>query len=65
LLTTDVIILTPNSNIFSVVGFQPSTGGIVTLSSYPTTNTINVVAENNTSSTFALGSPTVNYRVIR
>jgi hypothetical protein len=65
LVSTDTILITSNTNIFGVTGFLPTANGILTLSTYPTTNTINVVAENNTSGSITISGPTVNYRVVR
>lgn len=65
LAATDTVMCTPNVNIFGVTGFVPATTGILTLSCAPSTNTITVYAENNTSGNLTLGSIGINYRVVR
>lgn len=65
LASTDVIQLTSNVNIFGVTGYAPSASGILTISDFPTTNTINVVVVNNTAGTITPGALTLNYRVTR
>lgn len=65
LASTDTIQLSSNVNIFGVTGYVPSTSGILTISGFPTTNTINVVVVNNTAGTVTPGALTLNYRVTR
>ena len=67
LTSANVVIATFNGNIFTVGGFIPSTNGVLSVSIVPSTNTITVNAENNTTSIQTIGSSpaaVLNYLVI-
>lgn len=65
LATTDAITNTANAEIFTLTGFTPSANGILTISCWPTANTVNCEEENNTAGTITPAAVTVNYRVVR
>jgi hypothetical protein len=65
LASTDIITLTSNVELFGVTGYVPSASGMLTISGWPTTNTINVDVANNTASSVTPGALTLNYRVTR
>jgi hypothetical protein len=65
LLSTDIVTVTPNSELMSITGYIPSTNGMLTISLWPTANTINVDVANNTSASVTPGAVTLNYEVIR
>jgi len=66
LATTDTVITTFNTNIFTITGYSPSTSGTLTCAVQPTANTVGVNCENNTPSPLTIGSGAVlNYRVVR
>jgi hypothetical protein len=66
LLTTDNIVLDFNSTPLSITGYEPSSSGtILTIYRWPTTNTINVAVGNSTSGSVTPGAATVNYHVYR
>jgi hypothetical protein len=61
LTTSDTISCTPTVNILTVTGFTPSTNGILTIGSpWPTSNTINIMYENNTANPIVPGAVTLN-----
>ena len=63
--STDNVMVDFNGDPTGVVGFQPSTSGMLTLIKYPTSNTVNVKVCNNTAGSITTGSVTVNVRVVR
>lgn len=62
---TDTIQITYASDPSGVTGYAPSATGMLTLVSYPTTNTINIYQYNNTGGSITPGAMTVNYKVTR
>lgn len=65
LVTTDTIVLTPNVEAFGITGFVPSANGILTVSCWPTANTVNCEEANNTAGSITPSAITLNYRVVR
>lgn len=65
LLTTDVVMCSFNGIVTAVTGYIPSTNGMLSVYVYPTANTINITAINNTSSSITPGPVTVNCRAER
>lgn len=65
LLSTDNIQIDFNSSPLAVTGYTPSSSGMLGIIKWPTTNTINVSAVNNTSSSITPSAITLNYRVTR
>ena len=65
LVSTDNIMLDFNASPLGVVGYEPSTAGMLTIIKWPTANTINVSVVNNTASSVTPGAITLNYRVVR
>jgi hypothetical protein len=65
LLTTDVISASSNVNIFTVVGYVPSTNGILTINVFPTAGQVNVAVANNTGKAIIPALLTLNYKVTR
>lgn len=64
--TTDTVQMDFASDPTGVTGFGPSsTGVLITIVKYVTSNTINVKAENNTASSITPGTISLNYRVTR
>ena len=63
--TTDNVLLDFAADPTGTTGYIPSSSGMITLIKYPTTNTVNVKACNNTGSSITPGSVTLNARVTR
>jgi hypothetical protein len=64
-LTTDTINTSFNANTDAVTGYDPTTGGMLTLKVYPTADTINVSVCNNTASSITPGAVTLNAQILR
>jgi hypothetical protein len=65
-LSTDTIIWTPNASLKAVTGYVPASGGPkLTITSYPTADTVNFDVCNWTSGTVTPGAVTLNWRVVR
>lgn len=64
-LSTDIIIVTPNASIKAVTGFTASTNGGLSISWYPTADTINVDVCNWANASVTPGAVSLNYRVVR
>ena len=62
---TDTITWTFNADPTSTVGYEPSTSGMLTIISYPTSNDVNFKVCNNTSSSVTPGPVTLNWRIVR
>jgi hypothetical protein len=54
-----------NGDPTAVTGYIPATAGMLTIITYPTTNTFNAKVCNNTSSSITPGAITLNWRVVR
>jgi hypothetical protein len=65
LASTDNISMDFNQSPLGIVGYQPSTNGMLTIIKWPSANTINVSVVNNTSASVTPGAVTLNYRVTR
>lgn len=65
LTTSDTISCSASVEIFGVTGFVPTANGILALSVWPTTDTINAEYANNTSGTLTPGALTLKCQVIR
>ena len=65
ILTTDNILADFNNDPTSTVGYQPSTGGMLTIIKYPTAGNVNFKVCNNTSASITPGSVTLNWQVVR
>jgi len=65
LTTSDSISCTSSVELFSVTGFVPSASGILTISAWPTSNTINVEYANNTAGSITPGALTLNCGAFR
>lgn len=63
--TTDVIMAGFNGDPTAVTGYAPTTGGMLTIISYPSANNVNFKVCNNTSASVTPGAITLNWRVIR
>jgi hypothetical protein len=63
--TTDVLWWGFNSDPTGVVGYQPSTNGMLTIIAYPTSGNANFKVCNNTSASVTPGAITLNWRVVR
>lgn len=63
--TTDTIGWGFNGDPTGVVGYQPSTNGMLTIIAYPTTNNVNFKICNNLSASVTPGAITLNWRVTR
>lgn len=63
--TTDVILAGFNGDPTAVTGYTASTGGMLTIISYPSANNVNFKVCNNTGSSITPGAITLNWRVIR
>jgi hypothetical protein len=63
--STDVIIVTPNSSLKGVSGFTAAATGGLTVSWYPTTNSVNIDVCNWASNSITPGAVTLNWRVVR
>ena len=63
--STDVIEATFNADPTSTTGYSPTTNGMLTIVSYPTTNTANFKVCNNTGSSITPGAATLNWRITR
>jgi hypothetical protein len=63
--TTDTAICSTPTNAFTLSGFTPSSGGIVTINSQVTANTITINGENNTASTQTVSGPSYTCKVFR
>jgi hypothetical protein len=63
--TTDAIIASFNSDPTATTGYSPSTSGMLTIITYPTTGNVNFKVCNNTSSSITPGAVTLNWRVVR
>lgn len=65
-LTTDVILWTPNADISAVTGYAPATTGGLIIYAYPTADAVNFKVCNPTSAGITPGSAvTLNYKVVR
>lgn len=64
-LTTDTVQWTFNADPTSTVGYQPSTNGMLTIISYPTSGNVNFKVCNNTAAGVTPGAVTLNWRVAR
>jgi len=65
LATTDTIQATFNGDPTGIVGFIPSTNGMLAIIVYPTANTVNAKECNNTGASITPGAVTLNFRVTR
>jgi len=65
ILTTDVIQATFNGDPTGIVGYQPSTNGMLTIIPYPTAGAANFKVCNNTNASITPGAITLNWRVSR
>ena len=63
--STDVIIFTPNASIKAVTGYVPASTGGFSITAYPTSGYVNFEACNWTAGTVDPGSITVNWMVMR
>ncbi len=63
--TTDVIIVTPNTDPTAVTGYGPSASGSLYIQAYPTANNVNFKVCNNTAGTITPSALTLNWRVPR
>jgi hypothetical protein len=63
--TTDVIKAGFNSDPTGTVGYSPSSGGMLTIIAFPTSNNVNFKVCNNTGSSITPGSITLNWTVQR
>lgn len=63
--TTDVIQAGFNSDPTGVTGYSPTTGGMLTIISYPSANNVNFKVCNNTNASITPGAITLNWRVAR
>jgi hypothetical protein len=63
--TTDVIGWGFNSDPHAVVGYIPSTSGMLTIIAYPSSGNVNFLVCNNTSGSVTPGAITLNWRVTR
>lgn len=63
--STDRLTVTANADISGVTGYVPSTNGILTVYTWPGTNTVNIKVCNSTSSSITPGAVTVNWGVSR
>lgn len=63
-LSTDVVIFTPNANISSVTGYGTSTPGLG-ISIDPSANNINIRVSNYAATSITPGALTINWRVVR
>ena len=64
-LATDNIMADFNADPTSTTGYEPSTGGMLTIIKYPTTNAVNFKVVNNTGASITPGAVTLNWRVVR
>lgn len=64
-LTTDVVSASFNGDPTAVTGYIPSTGGMLTIISYPTANNVNFKVCNNTTNSITPGAITLNWLVTR
>jgi len=65
LATTDTIELSFNGSPLGVTGYVPSASGGLFVYSWPSSDTINISAVNNTAGSITPGAITLNYRVVR
>jgi hypothetical protein len=65
ILTTDVVMASFNGDPTGVLGYQPSTSGMLTIIPYPTAGAANFKVCNNTAASITPGAITLNYRVTR
>lgn len=63
--TTDTITWTFNADPTSTVGYQPSTGGMLTIITYPTSGNVNAKICNNSGASITPGAVTLNWSVVR
>lgn len=63
--TTDVITAGFSGDPTGVTGYAPSSSGMLTIISYPSSNNVNFKVCNNTSSSITPGAVTLNWRVAR
>jgi hypothetical protein len=63
--TTDVVGWSFNVDPTAMVGYQPSTSGMLTIISYPTSGNANFKVCNNTSASITPGAVSLNWRVTR
>lgn len=63
--TTDNVQADFNADPTSTTGFAPSTGGMLTIIKYPTSNNVNFKVCNNTAASITPGAVTLNWRVAR
>lgn len=63
--TTDGIIANFNGDPSAITGYIPSTAGMLTIFTYPTSNNVNFKVCNNTGVSITPGAVTVNWRVVR
>lgn len=64
-LTTDDISADFNADPTGVVGYAPTSGGVLRIVRYPTTNNVNFKVCNDTAASITPGAVTLNWRVIR
>jgi hypothetical protein len=62
---TDTISCSSPTEIFSITGFTPTTNGVLSISTWMTTNTIHAEYENNTTGTITPGALTLNCAALR
>lgn len=65
LASTDTVMMDFNQSPLTIVGYQASTSGMLTIIKWPSSNTINVSVVNNTAASITPGAVTLNYRVVR
>ena len=65
LTTSDSIICTSSVHITGVTGFVPSASGVLTITTWPTSNTINASYINNTSGSITPGALTINCGAVK
>lgn len=63
--STDTILITPNASIKAVTGYTATTDGGLSITVYPTTNTVNIDVCNWTANSITPGAVTLNVRVVR
>jgi hypothetical protein len=64
-LTTDVIQASFNGDPTGIVGYQPSTSGMLVIIPFPTAGNVNFKVCNNTATAITPGAVTLNWRVTR
>lgn len=64
-LTTDVVVFSPNARLNTVTGYTPSTSGGLTITAYPISNNVNFDVCNWSNASITPGAVTVNWKVIR